>query len=46
MEGERLVGLWIVVFGVVGLYVLGKVKLGEDDDERKVSVGGLLMGLG
>lgn len=35
---ETFLALWIIIFGLLGMYLLGKIKFHHDDDEQKVSV--------
>ncbi len=38
LDRETFLALWIVIFALLGLYLLGKIKFPHDDDETKVSV--------
>lgn len=38
LDRETFLALWIVIFGLLGLYLLGKIKFPHDDDNNKVSV--------
>lgn len=40
---EVFIALWIVIFGLLGFYLLGKLRLPHDDEQKQTSVGGLLM---
>lgn len=40
---EVFIALWIVIFGLLGFYLLGKIRLPHDDEQKQTSVGGLLM---
>jgi thiol:disulfide interchange protein DsbD len=40
---EVFIALWIVIFGLLGFYLLGKIKLPHDSEQKHTSVGGLLM---
>ncbi|MEM9024691.1 MAG: cytochrome c biogenesis protein CcdA, partial [Bacteroidota bacterium] len=42
---EIFLALWIVIFGMLGLYLLGKIKLPHDSDESRVSVPRVLLAL-
>lgn len=42
---ETFPALWTVLFALLGLYLLGKIKFPHDDDDAKVSVPRLLMTL-
>ena len=45
LDRETFLALWIVIFGLLGMYLLGKIKLPHDDDEQKVSVPRFFMAL-
>lgn len=45
LDRETFLALWIVIFGLLGMYLLGKVKFPHDDDETKVSVPRFFMAL-
>ena len=38
LDRETFLALWIVIFALLGMYLLGKIKFPHDDDEQKVSV--------
>ena len=38
LDRETFLALWIVLFGLLGFYLLGKLKFPHDDDDTKVSV--------
>lgn len=38
LDRETFLALWIVLFALLGFYLLGKVKFPHDDDNTKVSV--------
>ena len=38
MDRETFLALWITIFGLLGLYLLGKIKFPHDDDETKIGV--------
>lgn len=38
LDRETFLALWIVIFALLGLYLLGKIKFPHDDDDNKVSV--------
>ena len=38
LDRETFLALWIVIFGLLGLYLLGKIKFPHDDDNNKVGV--------
>ena len=45
LDRETFLALWIVIFGLLGMYLLGKIKLPHDDDDQKVSVPKFFMAL-
>ena len=45
LDRETFLALWIVLFALLGLYLLGKVKFPHDDDDTKVSVPRFFMAL-
>lgn len=45
LDRETFLALWIVIFGLLGLYLLGKIKFPHDDDDTKVGVSRFFMGL-
>lgn len=38
LDRETFLALWIVIFALLGMYLLGKIKFPHDDDGQKVSV--------
>lgn len=38
LDRETFLALWIAIFGLLGLYLLGKIKFPHDDDDNHVSV--------
>ena len=38
LDREAFLALWIVIFVLLGFYLLGKIKFPHDDDDNKVSV--------
>lgn len=38
LDRETFLALWIVIFGLLGIYLLGKIKFPHDDDDTRVSV--------
>ena len=38
LDRETFLSLWIVLFALLGVYLLGKIKFPHDDDDDKVSV--------
>ena len=45
LDRETFLALWIVLFALLGFYLLGKIKFPHDDDDTKVGVGRLFMAL-
>ncbi|MDR3118133.1 MAG: thioredoxin family protein [Mediterranea sp.] len=45
LDRETFLALWIVIFGLLGAYLLGKIKFPHDDDGTKVSVPRFFMAL-
>lgn len=45
LDREVFLALWIVIFGLLGLYLLGKIKFPHDDDDNKVGVARFFMAL-
>lgn len=45
LDRESFLSLWIAIFGLLGIYLLGKIKFPHDDDEDKVSVPRFFLGL-
>lgn len=45
LDRETFLALWIAIFGLLGIYLLGVIKFPHDDDERKVSVPRFFLGL-
>ncbi len=45
LEREVFIAIWITIFGVLGLYLFGKIKLPHDSDLPYISVGRLSLGL-
>ena len=45
LDRETFLALWIVLFGLLGFYLLGKIKFPHDDDDNTVSVPRFFMAL-
>lgn len=45
LDREVFVSLWIVIFGLLGLYLLGKLRLSHDGDSNGVGVFRLFLGI-
>lgn len=46
LDRDINIALWIVIFGLLGLYLLGKLRLPHDSPVEKVSVPRLLLAIG
>jgi thiol:disulfide interchange protein DsbD len=46
LDRDLNIALWIVIFGLLGLYLLGKLRLPHDSPTEKVSVSRLLLAIG
>lgn len=45
LDRETFLALWIVIFALLGVYLLGKIKFPHDDDSMKVSVSRFFLAL-
>ena len=45
LDRETFLALWIVIFALLGFYLLGKIKFPHDHDDNKVGVGRFFMAL-
>ncbi|MCG9971960.1 protein-disulfide reductase DsbD family protein [Christiangramia crocea] len=45
LEREIFLAIWIVIFGVLGFYLFGKIRLPHDSKEDHISVGRLISGI-
>lgn len=45
LDRETFLALWIVIFGLLGFYLLGKIKFPHDDDDNTTSVPHFFMAL-
>ncbi|KAA6317872.1 Thiol:disulfide interchange protein DsbD, partial [termite gut metagenome] len=45
LDRETFLALWIVIFALLGFYLLGKIKFLHDDDTNKVSVSRFFLAL-
>lgn len=45
LDREVFVALWVVIFALLGLYLLGKINFPHDTPSEKTSVGGFFLGL-
>lgn len=45
LDRETFLALWIVIFALLGFYLLGKIKFLHDDDSNKVGVSRFFMAL-
>jgi thiol:disulfide interchange protein DsbD len=42
---EVFIALWIVIFSLLGFYLLGKLRLPHDSEQKHTSISGLLFGI-
>ncbi len=45
LDREAFLSLWIIIFGLLGIYLMGWIKFPHDDDEDRVSVPRFFMAL-
>ena len=45
LDRETFLALWIVIFALLGMYLLGKIKFPHDDNNNKVGVGRFFLAL-
>jgi thiol:disulfide interchange protein len=45
LDRETFLSLWIVIFGLLGAYLLGKIKFPHDDDSTHIGVTRFFLGL-
>ncbi|MFV0392022.1 MAG: cytochrome c biogenesis protein CcdA [Paludibacteraceae bacterium] len=45
LDRETFLALWIVIFALLGFYLLGKIRFSHDSETKHTSVSGLFMGL-
>ena len=45
LDREIFITIWIAIFGLLGFYLIGKIKLSSDSDSTKISVTRLLLGI-
>ncbi|MGL1885357.1 MAG: thioredoxin family protein [Reichenbachiella sp.] len=45
LDREIYLAIWIVIFSILGLYMLGKIRLPHDSPSDHTSVGGLVMAI-
>lgn len=45
LDRETFLALWIVIFALLGFYLLGKIKFPHDDDDTKIGVTRFFMAL-
>ena len=43
LDREVFIAVWITIFGLLGFYLIGKIKLSGDSDSNKISVTRLLL---
>ena len=45
LKRELFIALWIIIFGLMGIYLLGKLKFSHDSETTHVSTGRLIFGI-
>lgn len=45
LDREVFISLWIVIFALLGIYLIGKLRFAHDDDKNHTSVTGLFLGI-
>lgn len=45
LDRETFLALWIAIFGLLGMYLLGRLKFKNDDDDDKIGVPRFFLGL-
>ncbi len=45
LDRETFLSLWIVIFALLGIYLLGKIRFPHDDQTKHTSVSGLFLGI-
>lgn len=45
LRRELFIALWVIIFGLMGLYLLGKIRFAHDDDKMHVSTGRLIFAI-
>lgn len=45
LKRELFIALWVIIFGMLGVYLLGKLKLSHDSDTNHVSIGRLIFAM-
>ncbi len=45
LDRETFVALWIVIFALLGFYLIGKIRFVHDSETKHTSVSGLFMGI-
>jgi thiol:disulfide interchange protein DsbD len=45
LKREIFVALWVIIFGIIGFYLIGKIKFHHDSDLPHISVGRLLLSI-
>ena len=46
LDRDLFLAFWIVIFALIGFYLLGKIRLPHDSETRNVSIGRLLLAIG
>ncbi|MBL0258254.1 MAG: thioredoxin family protein [Bacteroidetes bacterium] len=45
LQRELFVSIWVIIFGVMGFYLLGKIRLSHDSETTHLSVGRLIFAM-
>ena len=45
LKRELFISIWIVIFGLMGLYLIGKIRFSHDSETKHVSIGRLISGI-
>lgn len=45
LDREVYLAIWIAIFGVMGFYLLGKIRLPHDSETKEISVGRLILAI-
>lgn len=45
LDREVFISLWIVIFALLGLYLIGKLRFSHDSPSEHTSIGGLFLGI-
>ncbi|HNQ00546.1 MAG TPA: cytochrome c biogenesis protein CcdA, partial [Bacteroidia bacterium] len=45
LQRELFVAIWVIIFGLLGIYLLGKLRLSHDSEVIHISVGRMIFGM-